>query len=227
MEVYRTRVLYQVNVHTGGAHPNKEATEKCLYFSRRFGLGKIFELNGIPESDYMEMYELNHNKGKGKSKNETTSKGKSKNETTSSSKGTEKHTMTQERERRPSTAVRKGSVVQLDDHVQYEKIVKIQSRMRGVIGRQNSEKLKLEKETEKLSVIEQSVKKSGAGVKKPRRSSIMGNKHSGSAGAILPIQQLEGELDNRAVKIQKRIRGVIGRQNSEKLKLERSKRSTK
>lgn len=214
LETYRNRVLYEINVHTKEAHPNKEAMKKCLFFSRRFGLKKIFQLNGVPESSYLETYDIRHNNDE---KN-----GRSKDETNSNVKGTEKNikNMNQKKERRPSKTVRKGSVVPSDDHEHYQEIVKIQSRMRGVIGRQNSEKLRLEKG------MEESVKKSSIGEKKPRRSSISGNKHSGSAVsavAVVPIQQHGGELDDKVVRIQKRVRGVIGRQNSEKQKIERSK----
>ena len=115
-----------------------------------------------------------------------------------------------------------------------QKIVKIQSRMRGVIGRQNSDKLRLEKELAQEEVVDEyrnkrnSSKKEGMSPK-PRRSSI----HYGSSKrASISISVIatattstdEGSLDDKAVKIQKRIRGVIGRQNSEKMKIERSKR---
>merc|ERR1711998_408020 len=212
LETYRNRVLYEVNVHTKEAHPNKEAMKKCLFFSRRFGLRKMFQLNGVPESSYFETYDIKHNYGE---KN-----GRSKDETNSNVvKGTEKNimNMNQKKVRRPSKTVRKGSVVPPDDHEHYQEIVKIQSRVRGAIGRQNSEKLRLEKG------MEESVKKSSIGEKKLRRSSIVGNKHSGSAVAVVPIQQHGGELDDKVVKIQKRIRGVIGRQNSERQKKEKRK----
>merc|ERR1711918_56669 len=100
------------------------------------------------ESSYLETYDIKHNNDE---KN-----GRCKDETNSNVKGTEKNikNMNQKKERRPSKTVRKGSVVPPDDHEHYQEIVKIQSRVRGAIGRQNSEKLRLEKG------MEESVKKS-------------------------------------------------------------------
>ena len=173
METYRTRVLYQVHVQTGEAHPNKEAMEKCLHFSRRFGLGKIFQLNGIPQSDYMVTYGTRHTKD-GK-------KGRSIDETISNVKESG-ITMNQGKERRHSKTVRKQSVMPTDDHAHHEDIVKIQSRVRGLIGRKNSEKLRLAQQMEK-----ESAKTSSAGGKKPNPSSVMGNKLSGRVGAVVTI----------------------------------------
>merc|ERR1711988_404786 len=157
LETQRTRVLYQVNVHTGEAHPNKEKMKKCLYFSKKFGLSKIFQLNNVPESDYMESYDARSNKG----------------ERTERSK--DKVTVNHGKEKQPSKTVRKGSVAPTDYHEHHEEIVKIQSRMRGVMGRQNSKKLRLEKDMENDNG------------RKPRRSSIVGDKRRGSAVAIAPI----------------------------------------
>ena len=50
------------------------------------------------------------------------------------------------------------------------------------MGRQNSKKLLLEKEMEK-----DNDRKLSTGTEKPRRSSIVGDEHRGSAGVIVPI----------------------------------------
>ena len=199
--------------------------EKCLFFSQRFGLSKMFELHGMPESSYLSIYEAHHNKGT------TQSQKKSNPRENNAIQGNDEQKRNQ---RRPCTYNKVG-MSKLDNNQEHvDKIVKIQSRMRGVIGRQNSDKLRLEKELAQEEVVDEyrnkrnSSKKEGMSPK-PRRSSI----HYGSSRrASISISVIatattstdEGSLDDKAVKIQKRIRGVIGRQNSEKMKIERSKR---
>ena len=186
--------------------------EKCLFFSRRFGLRKLFELHGIPESSYISMYEAHHNnKARKKSNTNEDSVARGKDEQLS--------------KRRPSSC-RKGNTSDLGTHGHLDKIVKIQSRVRGIIGRQNSEKLRLELEKGKEEVKRRndfvSCKKPAES--KPRRSSIHANRKRMSISVTASSTNPVLDLDETAVKIQKRIRGVIGRQNSEKMKIEKSNR---
>ena len=204
---------------TGEEHPSKLVMERCLQFSRRFALTKIFELNGMSESSYLSNYNAHH---KDMSKSKQSHKSKIGYDDT---KGQQNE---RAKQRRSSTHV-KGGVSASDPHAHTDKIVKIQSRVRGVIGRQNSDKLRLERDMKKEG--ERTPGKGQVAESKPRRSSILSisSRSSARVGATTssivtsPDESGAGVDDNNddaAVKIQKRIRGVIGRQNSDKMKME-------
>ena len=184
--------------------------EKCLFFSRRFGLRKLFELHGVPESSYLSIYEAHHN-NKARKKSNTSED--------SVAPGKDK----QSSKRRPSS-YRRGNTSDVGTHGHLDKIVKIQSRVRGIIGRQNSEKLRLEKDKEEMKRQKDFVSYQKGAETKPRRSSIHFNRNRVSISVTASSTNPALDLDETAVKIQKRIRGVIGRQNSEKMKVEKSKR---